>query len=300
MNNNDIIAFCKDEKPTIIYLAIGPARSAPQQYPPFLNEIDGKHICLLFDPRMEDPLSVFVAEDSHLVMENDGVRILSMPRHFDWAQEDDRSFVHELCKIAIEGTNTRLIVQDYTGRDIREDYPIRDFGIPLLRRVLFDVTYVNSGCFVDFSQVRLYTYPNGSFLQPFYDRISTLLPYVSKDTLAAVVQDRNSRLVYNAMRLYRVLCGTEEAPEWCTEEAVFQKIRPLLLVYGFDQTELTKELLGSLLLAYLMDLLSYRSEKPKIEDAVALIRESGMNKSYSIFGIGYEKLVQETKRLVTE
>jgi hypothetical protein len=127
-----------------------------------------------------------------------------------------------------------------------------------------------------------------------------MLPYVSKKTLATVIQDRNSRIVYNAMRLYRVLCGTEEAPEWCTEEAVFDKIRPLLLVYGFVQTELTKEILGNLLLAYLMDLLSYRSEQPKSEDAVDLIRESATNKSYSIFGVGYEKLVQETKRLITE
>jgi len=300
MNNNDIIAFCKEHEPTVIYLAIGPAHSAPQQYPPFLNEIEGKQICLLFDPRMEDPLSAFVADDTPLVMENDNVTLISMPRHFAWDQDDDRSFVHELCKIAIEGTNRRLIVQDYTGRDIREDYPLHIFGEPLLRRVLFDVTYVNSGCFVDFTQVRLYRRPNGDFLQPFYDRISALLPYVSKDTLAAVIQDRNSRLVYNAMRLYRVLCGTEEAPEWCTEEAVFQKIRPLLLTYGFGQTELTKEILGNLLLAYLMDLLSHRSEKPKSEDAVTLIHESATNKSYSIFGVGYEKLVQETKRLITE
>jgi hypothetical protein len=299
MNNNDIITFCKDEKPTIIYLAIGPAHSAPQQYPHFLNEIEGKQICLLFDPRMEDPLAVFVAQDSHLVMENDNVRILTMPRHFAWDQDDDRDFVHELCKIAINGSTTRLIVQDYTGRDIREDYPLRIFGEPLLRRVLFDFTYVNSGCFVDFSTVRLYRKPNGDFIQPFYDRISALLPYVSKTTLATVIQDRNSRIVYNAMRLYRVLCGTEEAPEWCTEEAVFDKIRTLLLIYGCDQT-LTKETLGSLLLAYLMDLLSYRSAKPKTEDAVTLIHESATNKSYSIFGVGYEKLVQETKRLITE
>lgn len=299
MNNNDIITFCKDEKPAIIYLAIGPAHSAPQQYPPFLNEIEGKQICLLFDPRMEDPLAIFVAQDSHLVMENDNVRILTMPRHFAWDQDDDRDFVHELCKIAINGTTTRLIVQDYTGRDIREDYPLRIFGEPLLRRVLFDFTYVNSGCFVDFSTVRLYRKPNGDFIQPFYDRISALLPYVSKTTLATVIQDRNSRIVYNAMRLYRVLCGTEEAPEWCTEEAVFDKIRTLLLIYGCDQT-LTKETLGSLLLAYLMDLLSYRSAKPKTEDAVTLIHESATNKSYSIFGVGYEKLVQETKRLITE
>jgi hypothetical protein len=49
-----------------------------------------------------------------------------------------------------------------------------------------------------------------------------------------------------------------------------------------------------------MDLLSHRTTKPKTEDAVTLIQESATNKSYSIFGIGYEKLVQETKRLITE
>lgn len=299
MNNKKIIAFCKEQKPSIIYLAIGPAHSASQQYPPFLNKIEGKQLCLLFDPRMEEPLSVYTDPESPLIIEHDNIQIIPIKRDFYWEEKRDRSFVHDLCELALSETNTRLIVQDYTGRDIRSDYPIQTFGPALLRRVLFDFTYKDGGCFVDFNTVTLYLYPDGSFIQPQFDRISAILPYVAKEKVAAILQERNNRLIFNAMRYYRVLSGTEEAPEWCSSEYVEDAIQNLWSIYGINHTAgLSKENLEQLLLEYLLDIMSVKPATGSgiRDDAITLVRESGMNKTYSILGSGYEKLVQELKR----
>jgi hypothetical protein len=59
----------------------------------------------------------------------------------------------------------KMIVQDYTGHDIRKYMNIFSIDNPLLsKKVIFDITNNDGGCLIDFSKYHLYFEKNGDFI----------------------------------------------------------------------------------------------------------------------------------------
>lgn len=183
MNNDAIIELCQTEIPDIIYLSIGCAqgyyepgspRESSQQYPPCIAGLGGRQICILVDPRLESPIRALpIPEPTEApILHDKNVSFIPVRRFFEWDSNEDRQFIDALCRLAID-QKTRLIVQDYTGHDIHPDYPIDRFDRDALcRKVLFDFTYNEGGCFVDLSKVRILCKSDGSFLQPSFEPLS--------------------------------------------------------------------------------------------------------------------------------
>lgn len=234
----------------VIYLAIGPARSAQQEYPPFMKDLGGNQLCILFDPLLETPLEATIKGDT----DHENITFIPMKANFDWNDEPSKMLVTMLCQIALSSPTCRLIVQDYTGNETRSKYPLSFFGPRVMDRILFDVTYGESGCFVNFDAVHLLIRNDGSFIQPEFDRITNLKPWIPKDILCRMFQERNNMITTYALRAYRILCG-EEAPTWFSMEEVADRLKRYWPMYGLltPTGGPTKEAMVALLSAYWMD-----------------------------------------------
>ena len=264
MTNDEIVDYCKEVNPRVIYLSIGCSqaeypvgdrRGSPQGYPPVIAALGGRQICILVDPYLENPprCSSLTSPTSHtMIHEQMGqVTFITLRRNFDWAGAD-RSFVNDLCAHVI-AQNTRLIAQDYSGSFIHNYYPLSIFGPPLLRCVLFDFTYMDGGCFVDLDKVRILMREDGSFVQPHFEPIHQILPYCSHDQRTFIVKDRHEILYCLVKRLHKIQSGAEEPRDWCTAEYVFNKMKQLCAVYKTNHSTMQEDL-EALMVEYMIDL----------------------------------------------
>jgi hypothetical protein len=129
-----------------------------QQYPIFLNKFNNHKVIILIDPDLEDDLKIPELKEIEVINEISKLRILqnktcTIFAFYEYYNYDDLSFIHNIISIVLNA-NIKLIVQDYTGRDIISIYDnlIPIFGKEvLLPNVLFDVTALNGECFVNFS-----------------------------------------------------------------------------------------------------------------------------------------------------
>ena len=277
MNNDAIIAYCNAEIPDIIYLSIGCAqepcslRKSPQQHPPCIAALGGRQICILVDPRLESPISILEMETTESpILHDKNVSFIPARRYFEWHSADDRRFIDDLCRIATT-QKTRLLVQDYTGYDIYPEFPIERFDRDILcRKVLFDFTYNEGGCYVDLSKVRILLRADGSFLQPAFEPL-VAVPF---ECLAVTIQQRHMNMWSYVKRLHRIQTGAEEARDWCAPATVLERMTPLCKAYrvarGTDNATLEK-----LMLLYLSDLCACAGEVMTEEEARRIVRAPG-------------------------
>jgi hypothetical protein len=232
-----------EQKPALIYLAIGCASNPLQQCPPFVSSWPGPRVCILIDPLLESPPNYFaksaeytngptVIGDTTFFIERRRFEMPSSPGiDPKWMKDPsisaaDMNFLYSLCNLA--GPNMKFICQDYTGAFITEVYP-QDPSKKILDNVLFDVTYNDGGCFIDFEKVVILTNPDGSFLHPEFEPLANLLR--NPTLLSALRNKRKSPLCYFIHRLYTVLIGIKEPREWCSPEAVVRHMKPLCQIY---------------------------------------------------------------------
>ena len=253
MTNDDIAALCDSFQPSLIYMAIGcsqryyPAgQGSPQQYPPQIAAIPGHKICILIDPLLEDVPRIFTqigvpdpntaATQRHTT--HGDVTIILMRREFYWplpwirpeqqaAAAADTTLLQRLVGLT-NHSQTRLIVQDYSGTDIRPFFPLT--AKPT--HVLYDMTGRDGGCFIDFNKVKIHRAPNGDFIQPPYSTLQALQLVVSVVELHATMKDRAALLTNYAHRYYRVLRGVEPPRDWITPEGFRARLLPLFIAYG--------------------------------------------------------------------
>jgi hypothetical protein len=100
----------------------------------------------------------------------------------------------------------------------------------LKANVLFDVTYNEGGCFVDFSKVKILKKPNGDFLHPQYEVLANLRSHPSLMEIYA--RKRRSILGSYIHWYYQILLGNKPEREWCTAETILPKMAPLCKMYG--------------------------------------------------------------------
>lgn len=249
-----ILSFCRVTKPALIYLAVGCAQGhneddkvTPQEYPPFVAEWPGNKVCILIDPMLEPVPCAFrdlmiddkEARDQTMVncqTATGKTTFFCIRDHFEttsppeWhrdreKEEHDMSFLYDLCDLT-KNSSTKLIYQDYTGRNIMNFCPRH-----LSKSVLFDVTYNDGGCFIVFDKINILTDRTGNFIQPSY------LPLVSPELrgtkyIAQEMAKRKSILGYFIHRYYQVLLGNKEPRDWCSAEIILNHMEPLCDIYG--------------------------------------------------------------------
>jgi hypothetical protein len=249
MEMNEIVNYCNDTKPAMIYLGIGCANAPLQQYPPFLKDFKTPQVCILIDPRLEEELT-------H--ERPDGVTFFHLRREFDWNNECDA--VASLCKM-------QMIAQDYSGTDIRNYYPLQRIGPQLLKTALFDVAYGDGACYLDFSTVQIFHKDDG-FVNPIHEPLASVSPYIPKELTRNIANERNVTIQY-VFSLYSIQQGREEARAWCTPENILRRAGWLFPVFGLPSLALEE-----LLIAHLTDLAAVVSETKMAREYALRLLES--------------------------
>lgn len=242
----------------LIYVAIGcsqkwyqqsGAQGSAQEYPPFVESWPGRKLCILIDPELEDEpdgitraggaaarLDNAVSLTLEFANRNPSVNFVVLRKHFQWRDEGAQeccAFLNSLIQRCLRPSGPRMIVQDYTGTDIRPYYPLEIFGHAMLPRVLFDITGGDPGCFVDFSKYQLIRDTNGHFIQQQLTPLWKLKAHgVRGKAFEDLVFQRYSLALDSAARCWRAQNGHDEARDWYAPSLVAERIRPLLYAYG--------------------------------------------------------------------
>jgi hypothetical protein len=285
---DEILQTCATTKPDLIYLAVGcsqkhhtRAQSTPQEYPPFVSDWPGTKVCILIDPELESPPYCFqeLGFEEPANMKNEQIQFFLLRRSFDYPRpahwspappnmESDMAFLNALCTIACQSPNTKLIFQDYSGRDISDIYPIH---IPQVQaKVLFDVTYNDGGCFIDLNSVNILKETNGDFFQPKYSLIKFLRNRSAKRILEIELKERSSVLADYVHRYYCILKGMKEDREWCSPEVIRSRMDRLCKIYKTPQAVDGKSIV-QLMLAGLFDFCARADQYMSEEEALAII-----------------------------
>jgi len=273
-----LVDICTGDRPAYIYLSIGcaqgwhsPETQQPQQYPPQIAALPGRKLCILIDPQLESPpVSVKTLDpaanpaDTVYVI-NPNLTFVVIRRNFIWPELSLMNRLYALC------TQTRLIVQDFTGEIIDRYYP-KTPG--LLRNVLFDYTYNDGGCFIDFSKISILQRPDGSFIQPAREPIADVHPFTTPEQLAPILKARTDILFNYVQRLYRIQTNTEPFRDWCTPDVVARYADPLFAVYGIPPATDTGSL-ERLMLAAFADLSAAADDHFDPAAALTIIRYGG-------------------------
>jgi len=100
----------------------------------------------------------------------------------------------------------------------------------LSKSVLFDVTYNDGGCFIDFTQVKILKDLAGNFIQP--GSLPLASPELSRKYIVQEMTKRKSALGYFIHRYYQVLLGNKEPRDWCSAEIIQRHMEPLCDIYN--------------------------------------------------------------------
>jgi hypothetical protein len=274
MNHDDILAAFRDTQPPaytmpdLIYVAIGCGmtahpygRHSPQQYPPQVAAWPGRKVCILIDEHFEPaPIYIFRdlgAPDPFRPIQAIGdTTFIVIQRHWDWTKSADYGQIYALCEAALRSPHTYMIVQDYTGTDPTPHYPLKEFGRPLLQKVLFDMTYSRFGgeCFIDFSKIHIRRDPaTGHFLQPRFQPLAAFWHDMDPDALREELDRRYSIATYTVYPHYLELRGRLEPKPWRNADVLSKAMLPMCYTYGIRDAGLTVENLQSFLCSAIMD-----------------------------------------------
>ena len=237
----------------VIFVAIGcavgryPDKEHPmQQYPPFLHTFRCNQVCVLIDPCLEMPPRILTDISQRL----DYVSVVPIQSNYHFSEDD--GFLQtciDLCKNP--QLRVKLIVQDYTGRDITPYYPV-DQGPRIFPNVLYDCTYSDGGCSPDLSKGILMD-EAGDFIQPLYSRFQALMTAKCKDVLLKELNSRQYPVVHLFQRFYRIQNDQEEPRDWCTEEIVRRRLPHFCRIYNIGECDLGEQV-RRVLMAVLEDL----------------------------------------------
>lgn len=244
----DIYRFCKYHQPDLIYVAIGCSQKrheygkhSPQECPPFVRDWTvkiggGLAVCILIDPDLEEDLYVLRdLTDAELAR----TKIITARRELRWSDPADTAFIRGLCELAVTDPDIYMIVQDYSGEELRRHYPLQWFDGPtLLRKVAFDVAYMDGGCWLEFDKVRLERDADGGFLQPPYMPLSRAIAIASPDVIRFLAERRYYMLVSYVFGYYR----HPAERDWCSADAVAFKFREIAATEAYGvPVSITKE-----------------------------------------------------------
>ena len=202
---------------TTVYIGIGSAmghyneitEENNQQYPCFLNKFSGNKVIILIDPHLEHDLKIQTYFNSienplpiiNIIKNNNGQPVF---RHFqnynttvfaindwfylestEWMTPEKITQTNENTAVLLNIINvclekqpkTKLIVQDYVGRDNTKFY-LELFNIwnkqDILNNILFDVSQQNEGCFIKLSFKLANIDSDKNFIQEKYVQLANI------------------------------------------------------------------------------------------------------------------------------
>lgn len=201
-----------------------------QQYPCFMNKFVGKKMIVLIDTdleftcknnnvdtdrelvieqyfaRINQPLQRIVHNEILRVLGNNEVIVFAhkskfyyeedpyMPKHnVEKFREVFAKFIH-LIEHCIE-YNKKIIVQDYTGRDLTHIYLrfLDTYGNTILNNIIFDVTQEYGGCYIELKPSHVNMDKNGNFIQ---EKYSKLVDFVNSERYKDIYKSRLSIVNY--------------------------------------------------------------------------------------------------------
>jgi hypothetical protein len=245
----------------LIYVAIGCSQKhyqttghggSPQEYPPFVAEWPGRKLCILIDPDLEEsPVGIVQARGAPATLADavpltlefatgrPSVTFIALRRMFHWYPRDEgyaecKRTLDWLIQPCLAPHGPHMIVQDYSGTDIRQFFPVEPFGTSLMAKVLFDITGGDAGCFVDFSKFRVVRDPAGHFVQPAYTPLWKLKALRLGKAYEDQIRDRYNLALDSAARCWRAQNGHDQPRDWYAPHRVADRIKPLLYAYGID------------------------------------------------------------------
>lgn len=178
-----------------------------QQYPCFMNKFVGKKMVILIDNELEfteknnnnntderdlvvqqyfkrigQPLGIIVKNKTLRVLGNADTIVIAAKTNFYYEESKHMSkseietfrmnftTFNNMIAQCIDSGNKKLIVQDYTGRDITQTYLhfLDMYGRSILNTIIFDVSQSNGGCFIELKPNHAAVDKNGNFLQERY------------------------------------------------------------------------------------------------------------------------------------
>ena len=106
LTNDQILAAVAAANPAVIYFAVGAAHNPQQQYPPFMKDLAGPHVCIYMDPQMEPVPRVYEdlpATDGKAIVRRGDITYITVRRYFEWwaNHETDRHFVLDPCRYTL-------------------------------------------------------------------------------------------------------------------------------------------------------------------------------------------------------
>ncbi len=254
---NRIIEYCTVMQPTIVYVGIGCSlgwnhrdpSQLQQQYPAILDTFPEPRVCILIDPLLEyPPRATMSSPSSDLPILNhpaytrstdpivkQGTTFFPIYRDFEFIRSYDADFLHALCSQCVRTNgDTKLIVQDYTGRDIRPYYPSDIFGDAIRPFVLYDMTYRDPGCYVDFSTVHVLRDESGNFIHPSHCTLRKIrqVARVGSRILQDEIKRRTDIVINYLYRRYAVQAGYKEHADWCSPANIAVHLQQLIPAYG--------------------------------------------------------------------
>lgn len=271
-----IITHCMEERPSVIYVGIGCSlgwnqndlSQLQQQYPAILATFPEPRVCILIDPLLEYPPRATMSSPAPVPILNhpaytrstapivkQGTTFFSIYHDFDFTRNYDAEFLHNLCSQCVETKgDTKLIVQDYTGRDIRPYYPTDIFGEAIRPFVLYDMTYRDPGCYVDFSTVHVLRDESGNFIHPSHCTLRKIrqVARVGSRILQDEIKRRTDIVINYLYRRYAVQAGYKEPADWCSPANIAVHLQQLIPAYGLP-TDLTQTNLKQVMVTCLQD-----------------------------------------------
>ena len=229
----------------IVYIGIGSAmehyieltEENNQQYPCFLNKFGGNKVIILIDPVLEHDLKIqtyFNLIENPLRMINIIKNDMDAPifRHFqnynttvfaindwfylealEWMPSDKITQTNENIAILLSIINTclekqlktKLIVQDYVGRDNTKFY-LELFNIwnkeDVLNNILFDVSQRNEGCFIKLSPNIINIDSDKNFIQ---EKYMSLVDIKDSSLFIPIIVSRIDQLIFPLSKYYQEL-----------------------------------------------------------------------------------------------
>lgn len=264
MNYTEILTICEKVNPDLIYVAVGcaspnePSQGLVQQYPPFVKEWPGTKLCILIDPLLEDPPRSTQELQAIQAIQGD-VKIWKTPDsifislrqnlyyYHDTVEEssqkiDDIRFIEILCRQTLI-RSAKMIVQDYTGREIQQYYP-HHIHPDITKSVLYDVTYDDGGCYIDFDTIQILKNEDGEFIQPSYSPLSAIHGKIPDP----IFQKELTRRRQNLTNIHTYVCivrGLREHSTWITEERIASSAHRYATIYRVNSKDFVSILIAA-------------------------------------------------------
>lgn len=276
---SNIIKQLQLYNPDIIYMAVGCSMinyqtittQNNQQNPLFMEKFKRKFY-IFFDPLLETPLKIESQINFTNVESSKEFRIFSNNEYFIIAintlynYNENDIFIITLISYILD-FNKKMILQDYTGNDISKIY-LKLFNVfpkdILIKKVIFDITQHDGGCFVDFNNFPIFYDINDDFIQP---RFMTLIN-IKKDNIYynKIAIDRMNLISYNLSRYIKILNKFIENTEY-EEKIIKEIIYKLSIIYPI-KVEITLDNIKKIIVIILSDIIISLQESTDIIDNI--------------------------------